>query len=141
MRTVVVGVDGSDESIRALRFAAKLTEDLADGQLIVVYTRYVQTFWLPDHTAEDEFSDLLDVAATLVDEAAVAELAGKAFPWRVEVREGEPSQVLCDIANEVGSGTLVVVGRSGWSTVHELLLGSVSNRLVHRRSCAVLLVE
>ena len=61
--------------------------------------------------------------------------------FSIKCREGEPSDVLCEIARECGDGTFVVVGRRGWSTVHELLLGSVSNRLVHRGECPVLLVH
>jgi len=141
VRTVVVGVDGSAESERALRFAARLTQDLSDAELVVVFARYVPAFWLPDHVAEDEFGDLLDASAKLVDEMAVAELSAEDFPWRVLTREGEPSRVLCDVAVEHGSDTIVVVGRRSWSTVHDMLLGSVSNRLVHRGECSVLLVN
>ena len=78
-RTVVVGVDGSDESVRALRFAARLTEDLSGAELVVVFARYVPAFWLPHHVAEDEFGDLLVASAKLVDEATLAELGWQGF--------------------------------------------------------------
>jgi len=140
MRTLVVGVDGSDESLRALHFAARLARDLGEGALVVVFARYIPALYLPDHVAEDEFADVLDAAEARVREAVAGELSELPVSWRMEVCDGEPSQVLCEIARDAGDGAFVIVGRRGWSTVHELLIGSVSNRLVHRGDCAVLLV-
>ena len=139
MRTIIVGVDGSDASVRALQYAASLAADLADAELVVAHARYVPYLWAPEHVAEDEFSDLLDRAEQYVRETVQRELAGSGIRWTVEKREGEPSQVLRDLAHELDA-SLVVVGRRGWSTVQELLLGSVSNRLVHRSDVRVLLV-
>ena len=60
MRTIVVGVDGSDASIRALRFAAGLVGDLAEAKMIVAHARHLPGLWGPEHVAEKEFSDVLD---------------------------------------------------------------------------------
>jgi nucleotide-binding universal stress UspA family protein len=141
MRRIIAGVDGSAPSVRALRVAARLVEDLADAELIVVHARYVQYLWLPDHVAEDEFADVLDAAEQFVRRTVERDLADRPLRWRLECREGEPSDALCEIAHETGGEALVVVGRQGWSAVRELLLGSVSNRLVHRGDCPVLLVH
>ena len=139
MRTIIVGVDGSEPSIRALTYAASLVADLVDSQLVVAHARYMPYLWAPEHVAEDEFSDLLDRAEQFVRETAQRELERYALRWTIERREGEPSQVLRDLAHELDA-SLVVVGRRGWSTVQELVLGSVSNRLVHRNDVRVLLV-
>ena len=141
MRTVVVGVDGSEPSLRALRFAAILVADLSDAELVVGYARYLPYLWAPEHVVEDEFGDLLDEQDKYVGEKVERELdrAG-VVRWRIERREGEPSQVLRDMAREADASFLVV-GRRGWSVVEELLLGSVSNRLVHRAEVPVLLVR
>ena len=141
MRRIIAGVDGSAASIRALHVAARLVEDLADAELIVVHARYLQYLWLPDHVAEDEFADVLDAAEQLVRRTVEKDLAERTLRWRLECREGEPSEVLCEIAHEPGGEAFVIVGRQGWSTVRELVLGSVSNRLVHRGDCPVLLVH
>ncbi len=141
MRTILAGVDGSPPSVRALHFASRLVEDLSDAELIVVHARYLPYLWLPEHVAEDEFADVLDAAEQFVRETVQAHLDDRLLRWRIECREGEPSDVLCEIAREAGDASVVVVGRRGGSTVHDLLLGSVSNRLVHRGDCPVLLVR
>ena len=140
MRVVVVGVDGSEPSIRALLVAASLVEELRDAQLVVVHARHVPYLWAPRHVPEAEFSDLLDEAEQFVRETVQADLGDRDLRWIIESREGEPSQVLRDVAREVGA-SFVVVGRRGWSATEELLLGSVSNRLVHRAELPVLVVQ
>ena len=139
MQTIVVGVDGSEPSLRPLRLAADLTEQINSAELIVVFARYAYVS-MPEHAAEDMFEDFLNEAEREVRDRTQRVLADRHLRWKVLVREGEPSAVLCDVAAETGA-TFVVAGRRGSSTVRELLLGSVSNRLVHRSDCAVLLVS
>ena len=140
MRNIVVGVDGSEPSVRALLFGASLAEDLPEAQLVVGHARYVPYLWSPKHVAEAEFSDLLDEAEQYVRNAAQGELDSRDLEWTIDVREGEPSQVLREIARDVDA-SLLVVGRRGWSIAEELLLGSVSNRLAHRAEVPLLLVR
>jgi nucleotide-binding universal stress UspA family protein len=140
MRMIVVGVDGSEPSKRALLLAASLAEDLSDAQLVVGHARYVPYLWSPKHVAEAEFSDLLDAAEQDVRDTVQRELSDRDLQWTIECREGEPSQVLREVARDVDA-SFIVVGRRGWSIAEELLLGSVSNRLVHRAEVPVLLVR
>jgi nucleotide-binding universal stress UspA family protein len=140
MRSIVVGVDGSEASVRALEFAAQLASDVGDAELVVTYARHISSLWLPDNVADDEFADVLDQTEWLVRDAAAKALKDRPTLWRLEVAEGEPSSVLRDTAGVCGSSSIIVVGRSGWSTARELLLGSVSNRLAHHGDYPVLLV-
>jgi nucleotide-binding universal stress UspA family protein len=56
------------------------------------------------------------------------------------VRMGEPGKCICELANELASD-LIVVGRKDRSGLEELLLGSVSNHVVHHAPCAVLVAQ
>lgn len=53
---------------------------------------------------------------------------------------GHPSTTICDFAQSCHAD-IVVVGRRGHSGLKELLLGSVSNYVVHHAPCSVLLVQ
>lgn len=55
-------------------------------------------------------------------------------------RVGEPGREICALAQE-WSADLIVLGRRGMKGLEELLLGSVSNFVMHRASCAVLIVQ
>jgi nucleotide-binding universal stress UspA family protein len=85
------------------------------------------------------YAEVLDQAEATVQAEVERALRDRELRWKFVSREGEPSHVLCDVAEEVGA-SFVVVGRRGWSTATELLLGSVSHRLVHRSGCPVLLI-
>ncbi|NMF82608.1 universal stress protein [Nodosilinea sp. P-1105] len=53
---------------------------------------------------------------------------------------GEPGPEICTAANR-WNADLIVLGRRGISGLGELLLGSVSNYVMHRAPCAVLVVQ
>ena len=56
------------------------------------------------------------------------------------VRLGDPSNNICDLADEL-EVDLIVVGRKDRSGLEELLLGSVSSAVVHNAPCAVLVAQ
>jgi nucleotide-binding universal stress UspA family protein len=139
MRTILVGVDGSEPSLRALRFAADLAADLDDAEVVVVFARYIYLA-MPEQSAEDMYGDVLADAERLVRQEAEKVLSDCDVRWKFLSRFGEPAGVLCAMAEELDA-SFVIVGRRGWSTASEILLGSVSHRLVHRAHCPVLLVN
>lgn len=57
-----------------------------------------------------------------------------------EVLQGEPGHLICDRASE-WQVDLIVAGRQGYSGLTELLLGSVSNHVLHHAPCSVLIIQ
>jgi nucleotide-binding universal stress UspA family protein len=55
-------------------------------------------------------------------------------------QSGSPGRVICRVAQELGVDA-IVVGRRGHSGLSELLLGSVSNYVVHHAKCSVLVIN
>ncbi|MFM7324563.1 MAG: universal stress protein [Nodosilinea sp.] len=55
-------------------------------------------------------------------------------------RVGDPGREICALAQE-WSADLILLGRRGRKGLGELLLGSVSNFVMHRAGCAVLIVQ
>ena len=53
---------------------------------------------------------------------------------------GDPGFRLCELAHELGSD-LVISGRRGHTGLNELLLGSVSNYVLHHAPCSVLTIQ
>ncbi|MBD2775976.1 universal stress protein [Iningainema tapete] len=53
---------------------------------------------------------------------------------------GDPGRLICDLAR-TWEADLIVVGRRGRSGLSELLLGSVSNYVLHHAPCSVLTVQ
>jgi nucleotide-binding universal stress UspA family protein len=53
---------------------------------------------------------------------------------------GSPGRTICHLAQTWGADA-IVIGRRGRSGLSELLLGSVSNYVLHHASCSVLVVQ
>src|ERR1700744_3231037 len=123
-RTVVVGTDGSDSSLRAVEKAGSIAG--ADAKLIVA------TGYLPQNE-DARASDALKEESYKVSGSApisailreAKERAPSAGATNVEERSivGAPVDALVGLAEEVGAA-LLVVGNVGLSTLARRLLGA-----------------
>lgn len=66
--------------------------------------------------------------------------ASKNIPVEIDCKVGTPGSSICDRAKKWGAD-LIVIGRRGNSGLKELLLGSVSNYVVHHADRSVLIVQ
>lgn len=134
-KTIVVGLDGSEGAERALPFAVELARrDNAKIVIAHVEERILGKGGGPLHADEEE------VVANIRRQAE--ELAAEGIETRVETSDvmlGGPAHAIDEIANRVGAD-LIVVGTRGHSPVAGLLLGSVTQRLLHIASIPVLAV-
>jgi len=147
LRSVVVAVDGSPGSVDAVRFLAGLPLDPALRiRLLGVVERVRASTGGPEamgpaiQRALDEV--LAERRATL--DAALAscakELGGKVSAIERQIVVGHPADAIVAAANEPGTD-LVVVGTRGLGLVGRVVLGSVSERVLHHAECSVLIVK
>ena len=136
IRTIVVGVDGSEASVEALRQAQILAVPLsatlvalASWDVPPVYDGYVAM-------GIDDF----DVRAGQILQETVAKAFGQETPANVEPRlvQGHPRYTLIEASRDAD---MVVVGRRGHGGFGGLLIGSVSSALVAHAHCPVLVVH
>jgi nucleotide-binding universal stress UspA family protein len=137
-RTIVVGVDGSDPSMRALEFAVGLAEDLNHTEVVAVFARH-GFLALPPDVGDDVDANVLDRVEQTVKDTVAQHFGGKSVAWTFEVELGRAADVLCDVAERHGA-SFIVAGRTGWSAYHDILLGSVAARVAHRANRPVMLV-
>ncbi|MBP0019531.1 MAG: universal stress protein [Cyanobacteria bacterium SBLK] len=57
-----------------------------------------------------------------------------------DYKQGDAGQTICTLAESWGADT-IVIGRRGRSGLSEMLLGSVSNYVLHHAPCAVMVVQ
>lgn len=82
----------------------------------------------------------LERAKAIADEGLeLARGAGFAAEARAEAASGRVWRTIIDVAHELGA-QVIVVGARGRSTVQSVLLGSVSNAIVHHSHIPVLVV-
>ena len=94
-----------------------------------------------------EISDLSDTIAQATRDEVESWLRGCqqragdcAVPCAFEQRVGDPGREICAAAQR-WDADLIVIGRRGRSSLGEMLLGSVSNYVMHHASCDVLIVQ
>ena len=140
-RRVVVGVDGSPCSEKALRWAIALAERTdAEVEAVASWQDPVTTtyaFGLTPVYAGDQ--DWAGITGRCLQESvarAVEELHPR-VAIVTRVAEGNPAQVLLDAA---ASAQLLVVGSRGHGTLAGMLLGSVSQHCVQHAPCPVVVV-
>ena len=141
-KTVVVGTDGSDSSLRAVDRAGHLASD-PDAKVIVATAYFPAS---EDTRAADLLKDEgykmagnAPIYAILREARDRAKAAGAA---NIEERAivGAPVDALVDLAEEVGAD-LLVVGNVGLSTIAGRLLGSVPANVARRSKSDVLIVH
>jgi nucleotide-binding universal stress UspA family protein len=139
---ILLSVDGSPDSDKALG----LTRDLArihGSRVLVVHGRdvpFVAPSGQPAPPRVERWESDED-ARQLID-AAVSELQAAGVDVRGEVLPGQGriSYKILETA-ERESADLIVLGSRGMSRVEELMIGSVSHKIIHMAKCPVLLAR
>ena len=143
MSEIIVGVDGSESSVRAAQWAVE------EASLRGVAVRLITAFQVPatwlgmgealgaTMTTSVSEEDLRGYgASTIADVVAKLDL-----PSGVEViadpRMGNPSDVLIDASK---TAAILVVGSRGHGDIGSVLLGSTGMHCVHHASCPVVVV-
>lgn len=68
------------------------------------------------------------------------ESTSKGVPTEFDCKIGTPNLQICDLA-KAWDADLIVLGRRGHKGLSEILLGSVSNYVLHHAPCSVLVVQ
>jgi nucleotide-binding universal stress UspA family protein len=139
-RSIVVGTDGSAPADEAVRQATDLAGH--EGARLHLVTAYPDPQMLRERMtggAHTETVDLREVADGLLKRAARDALAN-GVDVETHVREGDPADVIIDVANEQHAD-LIVVGSRGLTGIKRYLLGSVSTKVSHHAPCSVMIVR
>jgi nucleotide-binding universal stress UspA family protein len=138
METIVVGVDGSDTSAKALRWA------LREARLRGAKVRVVHAWSYPQVSTYHGAAHVLTIpfaqeAAALLDRG-VEDAASDAEGVEIEkqIVEGEAAPALVEAARDA---SMLVVGSRGLGGFSGLLLGSVSQQCAHHATCALVIVR
>ena len=145
LQKILVAVDGSDYSKKALEFACELAEKF-EGSLHIVH--------VPQGSAADRVmvlggaSIMIHAGREQIEKAgrklieAAKEIAEDSLPGRVstELRGGEPADEIVESAKQ-HSSDCIVIGSRGLGDLGGLLLGSVSHKVSHSAPCTCITVH
>jgi nucleotide-binding universal stress UspA family protein len=140
IRRIAIGVDGSESSAAALKWAIKLAKGLG-SQVIAVYAIEIPAYF-PE---PEELPFVLDQGwrdglKSDFEERWCKPLKVAGVRYRAVMEDGRAASVIADVADRENAD-MVVVGRRGRGGVAELLLGSTSHELVLHSRRPVLVVS
>lgn len=149
MERILVGVDGSPCSLRAVELAARLAARFPGVELTLlaalsaplVVAEEMEVYARAEHLRMAELLAVMREVRPgyLVEAVALAERLN-APRVRPVVESGDPANLLIEHA-ERSPTDLIVVGRRGRGRLAGLLIGSVSQKLVTHAPCPVLVAS
>jgi nucleotide-binding universal stress UspA family protein len=137
-KNIVVAVDGSEYSIKALQYAKSICE------------RFEATLWLVHifpHTSDilgyedyEKFFSKRKASGQAILDNARQKLGPTKLDVREELEEGPEAESILKIAKNC-QAELIVMGTRGLGTLKGMLIGSVSRKVIHLASGAVMVVH
>ena len=138
---ILLPVDGSEVSMKAIRVALSLLQQGLAGELVLANVQEPANLYemmtAPDPEVLEKVSqaagvDILKPAEALLKEAGVA--------YEREIAGGDPAHTIVDIAERYGCD-LIIMGARGTSALRSALLGSVSSEVLHAARVPVMIVK
>jgi len=134
-KTIVLAVDGSESSDRALAYAGDLAKQ-SGGRVVAVHIKELIAgrFAGPVHVDEDEIQTKI--------RQQVKDLSDSGVNIAVEVHStmtGGPAPVIAEAAARENAD-VIVTGTRGHTALAGVIVGSVAQRLLHVAPCPVLVV-
>jgi nucleotide-binding universal stress UspA family protein len=141
MPGIIVGIDGSGHSRRALEWAVSEAAIRHTSLIVLTVQQAITGYWGSPMVYPGD-ADLLDHARKVAQEEidhAVDKLAAEARPRSVTVVAvlGAPAEEILDRAKDAD---MIVVGSRGAGGFKKLLMGSVSTQVTYHAPCPVVVI-
>lgn len=136
---ILLPTDGSAPAERAIDFAAYLAQ-VTGARVTVLHVRHLISANLGEPYFEETLYKTLDEATTLIDHTVQRLREKGKFEIETDVIGGSPSEVILTVA-ETRQVDLIVMGVRGLNPVQTVLLGSVSQGVIHHAPCPVTVVK
>ena len=137
---ILVPIDGSDNSYRALDAALLLSEKLGSNITVV---HVMEEIPITHIGSEKMLNELLEAYKKENQDILLkcTEIANqKGLTIKTFLLQGNAATAILDY-NKKEKFDLVIMGSRGLGKFKELILGSVSSKIVHHSPCAILLIR
>lgn len=144
-KNILVPVDGSEHSKKALEFACELAAKL-HGKLHLVHvaqalhqdkTLVLGGAAITIHSSQEELEKIGRKVIEAAEQLATQHGCGDV---EAEVLEGDPAKMIIKAATD-NNADMIVMGSRGLSDISGLLIGSVSHKVNHLAPCTCISVK
>ncbi|HWI66426.1 MAG TPA: universal stress protein [Symbiobacteriaceae bacterium] len=146
MKKILLATDGSESSMHAARVLGDLIAGQPEAQVTVLHVAHVpRSYFVTDEngntvTPEVPMDIMIRRSAEPILRRTLSALGLPEDRVVTEVQVGEPSEEIVDLARLEGYD-LIVMGTRGIGAVKELIMGSVSHKVLHTAPCPVLVAR
>ena len=135
---ILLAVDGSEYSHRAIEYAKSLTERY-EANLLLVHVFSHTSDLLGYQDFEKLYAKRKSAGQAVLDRAKKI-LGSTAFKVHEELMEGSEAEAILKVA-ENHQADLIIMGTRGFGAVKGMLVGSVSRKVIHLSTCPVMVVH
>ena len=135
---ILLAVDGSENSMRAAREAAKIALLVKECKVEAVYVADFSNS--KSDILHSWGKEELELSRRQKLQNVEEELKSKNVAYDVKILHGEPGPTIVEYATK-GKFDLVVIGSRGLNMLQEMVLGSVSHKVMKRVTCPALIVK
>jgi nucleotide-binding universal stress UspA family protein len=138
---ILVPVDGSENSFRALEQAIFLATKIQEAQITVLYiiedlpSLYIYSPKIIEKLHADyksEYTKILERCKEIAKKSGIN--------INTVLLEGNPASKIIGYS-EMEKFDLIIIGSRGMGKFKEVIIGSVSNKVLHHAKCSVMLVR
>lgn len=137
-KTIVIGLDGSERSLKALLYGQSLGDKY--GATLILVHAYPHTSDLRDFEGYASLLAKRKNSGERVLDGGVELMAETTIVFEKDLLEGPAADALISVA-EIRDADLIILGTRGLGAVKGLLFGSVASKVSHHAPCPVLLVR
>ncbi|MFW9808158.1 MAG: universal stress protein [Candidatus Thorarchaeota archaeon] len=140
VKSILVAVDGSEHSLKAVRYACAMSGPL-DAEVVLLHVVPMLVSATPYH---DTISDQPFLSLQKVGEDILSRAKTIARDLGCEVVDlithGDPAAKIIDIAKE-RDADIIILGSRGLSGIKRLFVGSISDKVASHAHCPVMIVR
>jgi YjbE family integral membrane protein len=142
-KRVLVGVDGTEQGLRAVRHALALQADRSQGEIGELHLVNVQPPMpgaVSSHVSGRALHEFHDQLSREAFQPAKALVDAQQLPCHMHAVVGEAGHAIAELAHQIGAD-LVVMGSRGLGAGAAALVGSVAQRTLEQAQVPVLVVH
>ena len=140
MRTFLIPCDGSDNALRAVRYAASLAKELSDVHLELLNVQDPLPQKVHAALSEQEIERWRAGEADLILQPARQILDANKVQYQVRTLVGSPANEIARHVHETHCDA-IIMGTRGLGAVANLMIGSVATKVIHLVEVPVTLIK
>ncbi|SFH24910.1 Nucleotide-binding universal stress protein, UspA family [Desulfotomaculum arcticum] len=141
IKKILLAFDGSQNALRAAKFAVDLQKSIPEARCVIIivasFTKDEAEFLGASAT---EFDNALQINTNHMLQSAMELFKSEGLKVEKVTLQGDIAQSIVAYAGEHNID-LIVMGTRGLGNVKGMLLGSVSNKVIHLAHCPVTVVK